>query len=84
MPWYASTRQPAYELDGWTNFVNAAFLWDGPVTVSAGEELRLRYRFLAHDDRWDQDRVEAAWRRWTDDSSHGPSDDAGPAGGDRR
>ena len=40
VPWYASTRQPAYELDGWTNFVNAAFLWDGPMTVAAGDDLR--------------------------------------------
>ena len=62
VPWYASTRQPAYGIEGWTNFVNAAFLWDGPQTVAAGEELRLRYRFVVHDGRWDRDRIEAAPR----------------------
>ena len=36
VPWYASTRQPAYGLEGWTNFLNAAFLWDGPLAVAAG------------------------------------------------
>ena len=69
VPWYASTRQPAYALDGWTNFVNAAFLWDGPIDVAAGEELRLRYRFVAHDGRWDRDASSStgAWLAWLDD-----------------
>ena len=70
VPWYASTRQPAYGIDGWTNFLNAAFLWDGPLTLAAGEELRLRYRFVVHDGRWDRDRIEAtaaAWTTWCDD-----------------
>ncbi len=34
-PWYASTRAETYG-DGWANFVNAAFLWDGPLLVPAG------------------------------------------------
>ena len=69
VPWYASTRQPAYGLEGWTNFLNAAFLWDGPLAVAAGDELRLRYRFVVHDGRWDRDRIEAtaaAWTTWCD------------------
>jgi hypothetical protein len=64
VPWYASTRQPAYGLDGWTNFVNAAFLWDGPRSLLAGEELRLRYRFVVHDGRWERDRIEAVAAAW--------------------
>ncbi len=64
VPWYASTRQPAYGIDGWTNFLNAAFLWDGPMTLAAGEELRLRYRFVVHDGRWDRERIEAIATEW--------------------
>jgi hypothetical protein len=58
VPWYASTRQPAYGLEGWTNFVNAAFLWDGPVALAAGQPLGLRYRFVAHDGVWERERIE--------------------------
>lgn len=64
VPWYASTRQPAYELEDWTNFVNAAFLWDGPMRLGAGEALRLRYRFLVHDGRWSDGRCRQAWADW--------------------
>ncbi len=70
VPWYASTRQPAYGMEGWTNFLNAAFLWDGPQTLAAGQELRLRYRFVVHDGRWDRARIEAtaaAWAEWCHD-----------------
>jgi hypothetical protein len=74
VPWYASTRQPAYDLDGWTNFVNAAFLWDGPMPVGAGQELRLRYRFVVHDGRWEQDRIEATAAAWTDWCESGAAD----------
>jgi len=67
VPWYASTRQPAYELDGWTNFVNAALLWDGPLALAPGQPLRLRYRVVVHDGQWERDRLEAtaaAWNHW--------------------
>ncbi|MGZ4718773.1 MAG: DUF6807 domain-containing protein [Acidimicrobiales bacterium] len=84
VPWYASTRQPAYGLDGWTNFVNAAFLWDGPIHLAAGEELRLRYRFVVHDGRWERDRIDAvaaAWAEWCDDRAAGEgAGDEGAAG----
>src|SRR5690606_39056033 len=49
VPWYGSTRSPVYGTDGWSNFVNAAFLWDGPHTMAAGDALELRYRVIAHD-----------------------------------
>lgn len=63
-PWYASTRADTYGQDGWSNFANAAFLWDGPVRVPAGGKLRLRHRFIAHDRRWPLDRIRQEWDAW--------------------
>jgi hypothetical protein len=63
-PWYASTRADTYGEDGWSNFVNAAFLWHGPRTVAAGDVLEIRHRVVVHDGRWDADRCMAAWERW--------------------
>jgi len=48
-PWYASTRAATYGDDGWSNFVNAAFLWSGPRTVRSREPLCFRYRLLTVD-----------------------------------
>jgi hypothetical protein len=64
VPWYASTRADTYGTDGWSNFLNAAFLWEGPQDVAAGAELRLRYRVLTHDGVWSQARLDAAWDQW--------------------
>jgi hypothetical protein len=50
VPWYASTRADTYG-DGWANFANAAFLWDGPLALGAGEPLRFRYRVLVQGSR---------------------------------
>ena len=47
-PWYASNRADTYG-EGWANFVNAAFLWDEPLTVEPDAPLQLRYRVLVHD-----------------------------------
>lgn len=52
VPWYGSTRADTYGDDGWSNFLNAAFLWDGPLAVAAGDTLALRYRVIAHDGPW--------------------------------
>ena len=61
VPFYATTRAgPGYG-DGWANTVYPAFLWDGPLTLPAGEELRFRYRVAIHDGPWDAARAEAAW-----------------------
>lgn len=51
VPWYGSTRHETYDTGGdeWSNFFNAAFLWNGPMSVTAGEGLRLRYRVVVHD-----------------------------------
>ena len=50
--------------EGWSNFLNAAFLWDEPLDVAAGEALRVRHRVIVHDGRWDTDRLQAAWAAW--------------------
>jgi hypothetical protein len=55
-PWYASTRGATYG-DGWANFVNAAFLWDAPMHVAAGDTLRRRHLVVVHDTGWDVDRA---------------------------
>jgi hypothetical protein len=60
-PWYASTRAATYGDEGWSNFMNAAFLWDEPLAVAAGEVLRFRYRVVVHDGTWDAAQVQAAW-----------------------
>ena len=62
-PWYASTRADTYG-EGWANFVNAAFLWDDPFTLAAGEHLDLRYRVIVHDGEWTSDRIQSAYTSW--------------------
>lgn len=59
--WYASTRADTYGDDGWSNFMNAAFLWHEGLDVAAGQPLRLRHRVVVHDGAWDADRITAAW-----------------------
>ena len=63
-PWYGSTRAATYGDEGWSNFLNAAFLWDEPLAVAEGETLRVRHRVIVHDGAWDQERVEAAHQEW--------------------
>lgn len=60
-PVYASTRAETYGDEGWSNFMNAAFLWHDGMDLSAGEELRVRHRVIVHDGRWERDRLAAAW-----------------------
>lgn len=60
-PYYGSTRAATYGDDGWSNFLNAAFLWHEPMALDAGEELRVRHRAIVHDGTWDRDRLAAAW-----------------------
>ena len=62
-PWYASNRADTYG-DGWANFVNAALLWDEPLTVEPDTPLDLRYRVLVHDGQWGIDRIEHDYGRW--------------------
>jgi hypothetical protein len=65
VPWYASTRAATYGDEGWSNFANAAFLWDEPLAWPAQEPLGLRYRVVVHDGVWDQARAAAEWDRYT-------------------
>jgi hypothetical protein len=64
VPFYASTRNATYGEEGWSNFMNAAFLWDGPLSVAAGEPLTFTYRVLVGDGRFDAVRVGAAYDAW--------------------
>jgi hypothetical protein len=64
VPWYGSTKSTTYGDEGWSNFVNAAFLWDGPMSVAAGEPLSFRYRVVVHDGAWPEDRCDSEWARW--------------------
>jgi hypothetical protein len=63
VPFYGSTRSDTYG-EGWSNFLNAAFLWDEPLELGAGETLRVRHRVVVHDGRWDADRIDAQWAAW--------------------
>jgi len=60
VPWYGSTRAETYG-EGWANFLNAAFLWDEPMILDAGQPLKLRYRAIVHDGDWSDSAVEARY-----------------------
>lgn len=55
-PWYGSTRAATYGAKGWSNFLNAAFLWNGPIEVAKGDALPFGFRVVVHDGVWDVDR----------------------------
>jgi hypothetical protein len=65
VPWYGSTRAATYGDEGWSNFLNAAFLWDEPLSLDAGEALPLSFRVVVHDGAWDTERCATEWARWT-------------------
>ena len=65
VPWYGSTRAATYGDEGWSNFLNASFLWAEPLAVAAGDALELSYRIVVHDGMWDVDRCASEWDRWT-------------------
>lgn len=64
--WYASTRAATYGDEGWSNFMNAAFLWDGPISVAAGDTITFTYRVVVHDGIWEHERVQAEYDRWAE------------------
>jgi hypothetical protein len=64
VPWYGSTRAATYGDEGWSNFLNAAFLWDAPLDAPAGVALPFRYRVVVHDGSWGTDRCQGAWEDW--------------------
>jgi hypothetical protein len=53
-----------YGDDGWSNFLDAALLFDGPIALERREELRLDYRIIVHDGIWAPARVDAAYDAW--------------------
>ncbi len=62
-PWYGSNRADTYG-EGWANFLNAAFLWDEPLSVREGVALRVRHLVIVHDDALpaaDITRIAADW-----------------------
>lgn len=63
VPWYGASRSRVYG-EGWSNFLNAAFLFHEPWSLEPDAPLRLRYRVVVHDGRWDVDRAQAAWDAW--------------------
>jgi len=65
VPWYASTKAATYGDEGWSNFVNAAFLWDEALAAPAQTPLPFRFRIVVHNDRWDAERCAAEWDRYT-------------------
>ncbi len=62
--WYASTRAATYGDDGWSNFCNAALLWDEPLALAAGESLHLRYGVVTFDGSWGHDGAARAYEAW--------------------
>ena len=66
VPWYGATRSRVYGEDGWSNYLNAAFLFHEPLSLAAGEELTLRYRVTAHEGAWSVEQCDAAWKEWAD------------------
>jgi hypothetical protein len=66
VPWYGSTRASTYGDDGWSNFLNAAFLWDGELSAAAGQALDFRFRVIVHDGIWGTERCAGEWARWTE------------------
>ena len=68
VPWYGSTRAATYGDEGWSNFLNAAFLFHEPMSLAAGEQLRLRHRVIVHDGAWGVEEVGAAHDAWVNEA----------------
>jgi hypothetical protein len=64
-PWYGASRSRVYGEAGWSNFLNAAFLFHGGITLEPDSPLTLRYRVVVHDGQWDAARAQAAFDQWT-------------------
>ena len=64
--WYGATRSRVYGTDGWSNYLNAAFLFHEGLSSVAGETLTMRYRLVVHDRMWSVDQCDEAWRTWVD------------------
>ena len=54
-----------YGDEGWSNFANAAFLWDAALEWPALTPLPFRFRIVVHEGTWDHARCTAEWERYT-------------------
>ena len=63
--WYGATRSRVYGTDGWSNYLNAAFLFHEGMRLGAGEVLTMRYRIVVHDGMWDVETCQHAWEAWS-------------------
>ena len=57
---------PWYGKSGENHYLNAAFLFHKPMTLSAGETLHLRYRALVHDEIFEVEALDAVYREFCD------------------
>lgn len=64
--WYGATRSRVYGTDGWSNYLNAAFLFHEALPVGAGETLTLRYRLVLHGPPLTADEADDHWRTFAD------------------
>jgi hypothetical protein len=62
-PWYGSNRAETYG-EGWANFLNAAFLWEEPMTAPAGVPVRRRHLVVVYDGPFELDRVAGTVADW--------------------
>ncbi len=67
VPWYGSTRAATYGDEGWSNFLNAAFLFHAPMPLTAQEELRIDHRVVVHDGDWGDGSLPGLYAEWTDE-----------------
>jgi hypothetical protein len=65
-PWYGSTRNPIYGNEPWSNFINAAFLFDEPLALGPGETVDIRHRVLVDDGRIPAPECESRWEVFAD------------------
>jgi hypothetical protein len=71
VPWYASTRAATYGDEGWSNFLNAAFLFHEGLAVPAGEALSFRYRVVVHDGVWTLAEIAAEYAGFCSEADQG-------------
>lgn len=61
VPWYCKSN------DGFT-FMNAALLFHEPLCLRSGERIKLQYRVLWHDGKYDRDRIKEAYQAFVANS----------------
>ena len=68
VPWYGSTRADTYGDEGWSNFLNAAFLFHEPHgLVGRRASSGFDHRVVVHDGDWDHAQSRALYAAWIND-----------------